>query len=73
MGWPVVSEHCPRAPSSPTVLIYGHYDVAPPEPPISGNRPYSSQRYTTASFFVAAFAMTRARDALPLKALESYV
>jgi acetylornithine deacetylase/succinyl-diaminopimelate desuccinylase-like protein len=31
-GWPVVlAEHCAQ-PGKPTVLLYGHYDVQPPDP-----------------------------------------
>ena len=31
-GHPIVyAEHC-RAPGAPTVLVYGHYDVQPPDP-----------------------------------------
>lgn len=31
-GQPVVLAHAQASPSAPTVLIYGHYDVQPPEP-----------------------------------------
>jgi acetylornithine deacetylase/succinyl-diaminopimelate desuccinylase-like protein len=31
-GHPLVYAECLKAPGSPTVLIYGHYDVQPPEP-----------------------------------------
>ncbi|HZB58000.1 MAG TPA: M20/M25/M40 family metallo-hydrolase [Actinomycetota bacterium] len=31
-GWPLVLGHRPGPPGSPTVLIYGHYDVQPPDP-----------------------------------------
>jgi acetylornithine deacetylase/succinyl-diaminopimelate desuccinylase-like protein len=31
-GWPVVLGRWERAPGRPTVLLYGHYDVQPPDP-----------------------------------------
>jgi acetylornithine deacetylase/succinyl-diaminopimelate desuccinylase-like protein len=31
-GWPVVLGHLPGPPGAPTVLVYGHYDVQPPDP-----------------------------------------
>jgi acetylornithine deacetylase/succinyl-diaminopimelate desuccinylase-like protein len=31
-GHPVVTGHTPAKPGRPTVLVYGHYDVQPPEP-----------------------------------------
>jgi acetylornithine deacetylase/succinyl-diaminopimelate desuccinylase-like protein len=31
-GWPLVLGHCAGPPGAPTVLVYGHYDVQPPDP-----------------------------------------
>src|SRR5262245_12160918 len=31
-GWPVVVARRSDVPSTPTVLLYGHYDVQPPDP-----------------------------------------
>jgi len=31
-GWPMVVGRAPAQPSRPTILLYGHYDVQPPDP-----------------------------------------
>ena len=31
-GYPIVYGEWTRAPGAPTVLVYGHYDVQPPDP-----------------------------------------
>jgi acetylornithine deacetylase/succinyl-diaminopimelate desuccinylase-like protein len=31
-GWPLVLGHRPGPPGAPAVLVYGHYDVQPPDP-----------------------------------------
>jgi acetylornithine deacetylase/succinyl-diaminopimelate desuccinylase-like protein len=31
-GWPMVLAHGPSVSNAPTVLLYGHYDVQPPDP-----------------------------------------
>jgi acetylornithine deacetylase/succinyl-diaminopimelate desuccinylase-like protein len=31
-GWPLVLGHRPGPPAAPRVLVYGHYDVQPPDP-----------------------------------------
>src|SRR5262249_55005890 len=31
-GWPMVLARCDDSPGAPTVLLYGHYDVQPPDP-----------------------------------------
>ena len=60
-GHPIVYAESPAVPGAPTVLVYGHYDVQPPDPLQEWISPPLSRRCATATSMPAGRPTTRGR------------
>ena len=61
-GHPIVYAESLQSPDAPTVLVYGHYDVQPPDPLDLWTTPPLNQRCETGVFMRAARLTTRAKS-----------
>jgi len=60
-GNPLVYAEWLGAPGKPTLLMYGHYDVQPPDPQTNGNRRRLSRKFAGTIFSGAGPPTIRAR------------
>src|SRR6266516_3874773 len=70
-GHPVVVGEWRKAPGAPTVLIYGHYDVQPPEPLELWTSPAFEPTVRDGNLFGRGTADDKGQVHIHLKALES--
>src|SRR6266516_7734981 len=70
-GHPVVVGEWRKAPGAPTVLIYGHYDVQPPEPLELWTSPAFEPAVRNGNLFGRGTADDKGQVHIHLKALES--
>ena len=72
-GNPIVyGEHCPHA-DQPTVLIYGHYDVQPPDPLDLWNTPPFEPTVKNGNIYARGASDDKGQSFTHVKALEAYV
>ena len=72
-GNPIVyGEHCPH-PDQPTVLIYGHYDVQPPDPLDLWDTPPFEPTVKKGDIYARGASDDKGQSFTHVKALESYV
>ena len=72
-GNPIVyGEHCPH-PDQPTVLIYGHYDVQPPDPENLWTTPPFEPTIKDGNIFARGASDDKGQAFTHIKALESFV
>ena len=70
-GHPVVYGHWLGAPGAPTVLIYGHYDVQPPDPLDLWQTPPFDPTIRDGRIYARGASDMKANLLLPITALES--
>ena len=70
-GWPLVYARRDDVPGGPRILLYGHYDVQPPDPLDHWVSPPFGPRSATAGSTPAAPATTRGSTSPTLLAIES--
>lgn len=75
VGNPVVLAKTPRSPAGkrPRFLIYGHYDVQPPEPFELWKSPPFEPRIEGRSFFARGATDNKGQNLAHLKAVEAYL
>ena len=69
-GHPLVYAEWVRRPGGPILLIYGHYDVQPPEPLADWTTPRSSPRYDRAGCMGVVPRTTKVRCSSTLRLCE---
>jgi acetylornithine deacetylase/succinyl-diaminopimelate desuccinylase-like protein len=72
-GHPIVSADWLRAPGQPTVLVYGHYDVQPPDPLDAWSSPPFEPAVRGANLYARGAADDKGQMFVHVKALESHL
>lgn len=70
-GHPIVTAESPRIANAPTVLIYGHYDVQPPEPLELWQTPPFSPTVRKGKIFARGAADDKGQVFIYMKAIEA--
>jgi acetylornithine deacetylase/succinyl-diaminopimelate desuccinylase-like protein len=70
-GWPLVLGHRAGRPGSPTVLVYGHYDVQPPDPLEAWTSPPFEPEIRDGRMFGRGTADNKGQHLAQLLAVES--
>ncbi|MCA9670140.1 MAG: dipeptidase [Myxococcales bacterium] len=71
-GHPCVTGHTPHVAGAPTVLVYGHYDVQPPEPLELWKSPAFAPEIRQGRIYARGAADDKGQVFLHLKVLEAY-
>jgi succinyl-diaminopimelate desuccinylase len=72
-GHPIVTATTPRRPGAPTVLIYGHYDVQPPEPIELWRTPPFEPTVRAGKLFGRGASDNKGQFFAHVKAVEAYL
>jgi acetylornithine deacetylase/succinyl-diaminopimelate desuccinylase-like protein len=70
-GWPLVLGHRAGPPGAPTVLVYGHYDVQPPDPVEAWTSPPFEPRVRGGRLYARGGADNKGQHLAQLLAVES--
>ncbi|MFH1131917.1 MAG: M20/M25/M40 family metallo-hydrolase, partial [Pseudomonadota bacterium] len=71
-GHPIVTARTPRIPKAPTVLVYGHYDVQPPDPLELWKTPPFEPTIRDGKIYARGSADDKGQVFIYLKVLEAF-
>ena len=72
-GHPMVLGRCPEVPGTPTVLLYGHYDVQPPEPLEAWTTPPFAPEIRDGRVYARGVGDNKGQHLAQLLAVESHL
>lgn len=72
-GHPVVTASWMNAPGAPTVLVYGHYDVQPPDPLDRWNSPPFEPTERGGKLYARGVSDDKAPMLIPIRVAEAYL
>ena len=72
-GNPIITARTPHVPGAPTYLVYGHYDVQPPEPFELWTSPPFEPRIVGRNVFARGISDNKGQHLAHLNAVEAYL